>query len=122
MGNWPDTPGIYFSYDTRNNFIVLADRGQGVLTTLKRVRPELDNSSTALKMAFTEKISGRQPEARGNGLKFVRYIITGNPFTLYFQSGDAYLYFKQNDTDVTIKPADIPIRGCLASIGFESSL
>ena len=122
LGNWPDTPGIYFSYDTRNNFIVLADRGQGVLTTLKRVRPELDNSSTALKTAFTEKISGRQPEARGNGLKFVRYIITGNPLTLYFQSGDAYLYLKQNDTDVTIKPADIAIRGCLASIGFESSL
>jgi len=54
----------------RNRKVVLADRGQGVLTTLKRVRRELTNSSEAIRVAFTETISGRYPETRGNGLKF----------------------------------------------------
>jgi hypothetical protein len=84
LGNWPDIPGIFFSYSIRSRKVVLADRGQGILATLKRVRPELTNADEALKVAFTETISGRFPEARGNGLKFVRSIIIGNPFSLYF--------------------------------------
>lgn len=119
LGNWPDTPGIFFSYDIRNNSVVLADRGLGILTTLRRVRPQLQNSAAALKVAFTETISGRLPEARGNGLKFVRSIIVDNPFTLDFQTGDAYLHLKQHDIDVIIKQAETSISGCLARIGFE---
>lgn len=122
LGNWPDITGIFFSYDMRNSKIILADRGQGILATLKRVRPQLNNASTALKVAFTETISGRLPEARGNGLKFVRSVIIHNPFTLNFKTGDAYLYLKQHNTDIIIKHADIPVRGCLVSIGFEDSI
>lgn len=122
LGNWPDVPGIYFSYDMRNSNIILADRGQGILATLRRVKPELHDATTALKVAFTETISGRAPEARGNGLKFVRAVITENPFTLYFQTGDAYLHLKQHDEDVMIKKTETPIRGCLAKIGFEETV
>ena len=74
LGNWPDMPGIFFSYTIRNKEVVLADRGQGILKTLKRVRTELTNSSAAMRVAFTETVSGRYPEARGNGLKFVKSI------------------------------------------------
>ena len=95
LGNWPDIPGIFFSYDMSNCRIILADRGQGILATLKRVKPEISDASMALKVAFTETISGRFPEARGNGLKFVRSVIIGNPFTLNFQTGDAHLYLNQ---------------------------
>lgn len=118
LGNWPDISGMLFSYSLRSRIVVLADRGQGILTTLKRVRPELVNSQEALKMAFTETISGRRPEARGNGLKFVRQVIVGNPFTLYFQTGDAYLYLKHNDKEVVVKQATITIGGCFAKICF----
>src|SRR3989344_3728048 len=75
LGNWPDIIGILFSYNMKNKKVVLADRGQGILATLKRVRPGLINAAEALKVAFTETISGRYPETRGNGLKFVRSII-----------------------------------------------
>ena len=119
LGNWPDIIGIFFSFDAGSKAIILADRGQGILTTLKRVRPELTNAGEALKVAFTETISGRLPEARGNGLKFVRSVIIDNPFSLYFQTGDAYLYLKQNDKDVLIQQADTAIRGCFASINFR---
>lgn len=106
----------------RNRKIVLADRGQGILTTLKRVRPELINSSDAMKMAFTETISGRYPETRGNGLKFVRSIIVENPFSLTFQTGNARLYLKKNDSELNIQQGEINIKGCFAIISFEELL
>ena len=119
LGNWPDITGIFFTYHTTSKTIILADRGVGVLATLKRVKPELTTASDALRVAFTETISGRMPEARGNGLKFVRSVIIHNPFLLYFQTGDAYLYLKKNDRDITIQHADRIIRGCFATIKIE---
>lgn len=118
LGNWPDITGIFFSYSQRERVVVLADRGIGILTTLKRVRPSLSSAQEALKTAFTETISGRLPEARGNGLKFVRQVVVNNPFRLYFQTGDAYLYLKQHDKDVTVHQANTSISGCFATIGF----
>lgn len=122
LGNWPDIPGIFFSYTIRNRQVVLADRGQGILTTLKRVRPELKNSSEAMKVAFTETVSGRYPETRGNGLKFVRSIIVKNPFTLNFQTGDSQLYLKKDDVELNIKQTETSINGCFALISFEELL
>lgn len=119
LGNWLDIPGIFFSYSMRNKKVVLADRGQGILTTLKRVRPELVNSSEAVKMAFTETVSGRYPETRGNGLKFVRSIIIKDPFSLIFQTGDATLYLKKNDIELNIQKSNRVIKGCFAVISFE---
>jgi len=121
LGNWPDITGIYFSYDLDNRVIVLADRGQGILATLKRVRPTLTNDNDALKVAFTETLSGRLPEARGNGLKFVRAVIIENPFTLKFQTGDATLFLKEYDKDLPMSQGEGYIRGCIAIIGFEGS-
>src|SRR3989344_2068670 len=118
LGNWPDIPGIFFSYSMRSRKAVLADRGQGILATLKRVRPELISANEALKVAFTETVSGRFPETRGNGLKFVRSIIVDNPFSLYFQTGNAYLYLKQHDKNLLIRQGKTLIRGCFAIIGF----
>ena len=106
----------------RNRKVVLADRGQGILTTLKRVRPELVDSSEAIKMAFTETISGRYPETRGNGLKFVRSIIIKNPFSLYFQTGDAQLYLKKGDDELIVNKTETFIKGCFAVISFEELL
>lgn len=122
LGNWPDIPGILFSYNLYDKNVILADRGQGILATLKRVRPELNSAGEALKVAFTETISGRYAEARGNGLKFVRSIIIANPFTLFFSTGDVYLYLKENERDITIQPVKTSIRGCFAKIGFEGLL
>ncbi|MBI5614261.1 hypothetical protein HY947_05025 [Candidatus Gottesmanbacteria bacterium] len=103
----------------KNNTIVLADRGQGILATLRRVKPELSSASAALRVAFTETISGRRPESRGNGLKFVRSVIVDNPFSLIFQTGDACLHLKKHDTNLAIIQSKEYMRGCFATIGFE---
>ncbi len=118
LGNWPDTPGIFFGYDFGKRKIVLTDRGIGILATLKRVKPELHTHDEALLTAFTEVISGRAPEERGNGLKFVRKVVMENPMGLLFQTGDAKLNLIKDGRDLKIQHATEYIRGCLALLTF----
>lgn len=118
LGNWPDVPGVLFVFDIHKKQIILADRGQGILKTLKRVRPELMTHTDALRVAFTELITGRAPEKRGNGLKFVRQIVHDYPIDLLFQTGDALLELKGRQDDLKIIQRPIPIKGCLARISF----
>lgn len=118
LGNWPDVPGVFFGYDINKGTIVLADRGLGILKTLRRVKQTLGNHQDALLVAFTETISGRAPENRGNGLKFVRKVIAENPIDLFFQSGDAELRMSGNNPELPIEKSEIVIQGCLAIIKF----
>jgi anti-sigma regulatory factor (Ser/Thr protein kinase) len=113
IGNWPDIMGIFFTYNfEKNNLeIILADRGQGILKTLKRVKPELKDDFEALKTAFTERISGRFPEARGNGLKFSKENIERENMRLVFISGRAKAELNKK---MKITEADENISGCLA--------
>lgn len=119
LGNWPDVSGIFFGYDLTKKRVVIADRGQGILQTLRRVRPQIATDAEALKVAFTEMISGRAPEARGNGLKFVRSGVTKYPLLLIFQTGNAELILSQGMTDLDIHPASVTFRGCLAIIDYR---
>jgi len=118
LGNWPDVMGIFFAWDLEKGKIVLADRGQGILVTLKRVKPRLKNHQDALRTAFTEMISGRAPEYRGNGLKFVKDIVTTNKISLFFQTGNAWLEIQKNDSGIDIRKSAINFRGCLGLIKF----
>jgi len=118
IGNWPDVPGIFFGYNIDKRIVVLADRGQGILKTLKRVKPILKNDSEALETAFTKVLSGRAPENRGNGLKFVRKVIMDYPLNLFFQTGLAELKLEGEYVSLNIKISKKPINGCLAIITF----
>ena len=118
LGQWPDVPGIFFGYDISKRQVVLADRGLGILVTLSRVRPELKNHTEALRVAFTEIVSGRSPEDRGNGLKFVRQVVAENPISLFFRSGDGELRLKKDNNELYITRSQKDTRGCLAIIEF----
>lgn len=118
LGNWPDTPGVFFAFDPNRRQVVVADRGVGVLTTLRRVKPELRNDRQALTVAFTERLSGRTPENRGNGLKFVRQVIAHNPLKLVFHSGSAILTLRGMSPELHLTAAHLPLRGTLASLAF----
>ncbi|PIZ00665.1 hypothetical protein COY62_01375 [bacterium (Candidatus Howlettbacteria) CG_4_10_14_0_8_um_filter_40_9] len=116
LGNWPDVPGVFFSYNTNKRIIVLADRGVGIKATLKRVCPELKDDISALRVALTERISGRAPEQRGNGLKFVVDVAKENPVEISLQSGIAVSAIGRNGAQVSL--ADENIRGTLTKIGY----
>jgi len=118
LGNWPDILGIYFSYSLAEKKIILADRGLGILFTLKKVKPDLKSHKDALRVAFTETVSGRAPESRGNGLKFVRNIVTQNPMKLTFQTGDAFLELQQGKQDFEVEISARFVRGCLAVLKY----
>lgn len=118
LGNWPDIPGIFFGYDINKKVIVLADRGLGILATLKRVKSDLNTDVEALKVAFTEIISGRAPESRGNGLKFVRKVVSENPIGLLLRTGNAELILEKDDDTLDIRETKESFHGCLALITF----
>ncbi len=82
LGQWRDIPGCWFETTEatgRQLWICIADRGQGIYQSLVKVHPELANEQAALKAAFETIISGRSPEQRGNGLKFVEKNISTTP-------------------------------------------
>ena len=87
LGKWKDQPGIFFVHDLARRFIFVADRGQGVFSSLKRVKKDIKDEQEAIDIAFTKIISGRSPEHRGNGLKFVAGSMKRYGFSLFFQSG-----------------------------------
>ncbi len=118
LGKWPDTAGIFFGDDLAKGIIVLADRGLGILETLRRVRPELPSHVAAVEVAFTEFISGRAPEKRGNGLKLVREVVIEQAIDLFFTSGDAEVRMKGADKVFRVTRGQRIVRGCLAKIEF----
>jgi len=118
FGNWPDVPGVFFAYDMNKRVIVLADRGVGVRATLLRVRPDLKDDIMALLVAFTERVSGRFPEQRGNGLKFVNNIATKNSIGVSLQSGTAVADIAKQNGALKVGLADKYIRGTLTVIMY----
>ncbi len=118
LGNWPDIMGIFFAYQISSGEveIFLADRGVGILKTLKKVRPDLKTNADALQVAFTEKISGRSPENRGNGLKFVKESVKDKRMNLIFISGNAQAELNYK---MSVKEIDKNIRGCLAILKYK---
>ena len=118
LGNWPDVSGIFFAYDINKRMVVLADRGVGILQTLKRIRSILKDHRAALEVAFTEVITGRAPEDRGNGLKYVRKVIEKSSMSLFFITGDAQLEQKPHSYRIHLQKSENDFHGCLALIRF----
>ncbi len=118
IGNWPDVSGLFFNYNVEKREVVMADRGQGVLKTLKRTRTELKTDEEALRVAFTEIVSGRAPENRGNGLKFVRKQVRERFENLIFQSGDMEVVIENGVEELIFNNKEKDYKGCFAEIKF----
>ncbi len=118
LGKWPDTSGIFFGYDLEKRVVVLADRGLGVLETLRQVRLNLSSHVEAVQVAFTEFVSGRAPEKRGNGLKLVREVVIDQPIDLFYTSGDAEVRMQGQHKVFRVTRGQRIVRGCLAKIEF----
>ena len=73
----------------------------------------------AVKIAFTKRISGRSPEQRGNGLKFVSETIQQNNWYLYFQSGSGSCLIDGKKVNFIEKSPTIT--GCLAILNFNGA-
>ena len=108
--------GVYCNFLYKQRFIVLADYGKGVRQSLLSVLPSISSDIEAVETAFTKRVSGRSPEQRGNGLKFVSDVIQQNAWHLYFQSGIGSCSIDKNGLAFFEKA--VPVIGCLAIIDF----
>lgn len=117
IGSWQDIPGIFFGYDLGKREVVIADRGRGLYATLKTVAPDMIDDKDALRVALTKFISGRAPEKRGNGLKYVRETVIEKGFHLQFQSGLAVARITK-EGGLQIETATTNVRGTIAKLTF----
>jgi hypothetical protein len=118
LGQWRDVPGVLFAWEEEESscIVTLADRGQGVRATLRRILPAIQSDEEALRVAFTQRISGRAPERRGNGLKFVREILLQDGTDLLFHSGGAqYRIIGKREV---WQESETSVPGCLAAVSF----
>lgn len=81
LGRWQDVAGCWLDVDIapRGVLVALADRGQGIFSSLNHINPDIQTEQQAVETAFSKTLSGRFPERRGNGLKFVRSVINAHP-------------------------------------------
>ena len=108
--------GVYCDLSFRERYIVLADYGKGIRQSLLAVVP-LGSDPEAVKTAFTKRISGRSPEQRGNGLKFVSETIQQNHWHLYFQSGSGSCSI--DGSGIGFYEKSPSVAGCLAILDFD---
>ncbi|MDR1418042.1 MAG: hypothetical protein LBI80_02645 [Endomicrobium sp.] len=116
LGNWRDIVGIVFVYNFANKTVILAERGQGIKETLSKVKNDIKTDEQAINIALTEIISGRAPEQRGNGLKFVSKIVKEKNWYLYLQSGNGSIEISNGNIEFETK-SDY-VNGCLAVIKY----
>jgi hypothetical protein len=95
---------------------VLADYGRGVRQSLLSVLPSIGSDIEAIEIAFTKRISGRFPEQRGNGLKFVSETIQQNNWNMYLQSGSGCCII--DGSGIRFLEKTTSLTGCLAIIDF----
>jgi len=91
----------------------------GVRQSLQSVLPAIGSDLEAVEIAFTKRISGRSPEQRGNGLKFVSETIRQNNWHLYFQSGNGSCFIDGQQVKFVEKAA--LITGCLTILNFSGA-
>jgi len=129
LGQWPDVPGCWFEFDLDQSHIsmTVADRGRGVRSSLLRIRPGIDDRE-ALRIAFSEHVTGRAPEKRGNGLKFVMNVLRGLPgVTFVYQSGAmilSYSTMKDQSHQIPDLLSETPdcIQGVYAKLDIQKSI
>ena len=109
--------GIYCNLSYKQRYIVLADYGMGVKQSLLSILPTIGSDVEAVETAFTKRISGRSPEQRGNGLKFVSETVQENNWHLYFQSGSGSCSIDKYRIEFFEKTHSIT--GCLAILDFS---
>lgn len=85
LGKWQDDSGMVFYKGIDHCLIV--DRGQGIRGSLQEAGVRLESDEEYIQTAFTQVISGRAPEKRGNGLKLVAAIVERLNLSLYLRSG-----------------------------------
>ncbi len=86
LGFWQGDTGCLFVRE--KNYSLICDRGRGIAQSLSAVYSLAKNDKDYISIAFSKVITGRAPEKRGNGLKFVKKNILSCDLGLFCKSSD----------------------------------
>ncbi len=87
LGHWQGKSGCLFIREAQ--FCIVADRGRGIKNSLSQVI-KVENEKY-VDYAYTHVVSGRAPERRGNGLKFVRKSVENCKTSIFtFSDGEQF--------------------------------
>lgn len=100
LGRWQDRPGLCFFYVP--GLALIFDNGQGIYASLSLAGYKFESEKAFLNAALTERITGRKPESRGNGLKLVMKYVNELQIEFATQTGDA-MYCTQGFDSGTLK-------------------
>lgn len=94
LGHWQNQqPGCLFVRGAA--FAIVADRGRGIKKSLGSVLVDTDPNEL-LEIAYTQIVTGRAPEKRGNGLKFVTRSLKQCGVNLETHTDNLYFMNKEN--------------------------
>lgn len=108
--------GAYLNLNFHDKYVVLADYGRGIKESLSSVI-KLTSDLEAVETGFTKQISGRLPEQRGNGLKFVAETMKEKKWQFYFQTGNGCCSIE--DGNITFSQTNDYFKGCLAILDLS---
>ena len=111
--------GAYLNLSFENRYVILADYGQGIKESLSSVI-KLANDLEAVETGFTKQISGRKPEQRGNGLKFVAETMTDKKWSMFFQTGNGCCIIEKGQ--ISFLQSEDYYTGCLAILDFSQEV
>lgn len=90
LGFWQGDAGCLFIRESA--FSLICDRGRGIKQSLSSVYTLAKGDIDYISIAFSKVITGRAPEKRGNGLKFVKKNISRCDLGLFCMSGEESLH------------------------------
>lgn len=90
LGHWQNQPGLCFYNES--GLVLIFDNGQGIQSSLTAGGHKFQNENDFLNAALTQRITGRAPENRGNGLKLVLKFVNELDIQFFTQSGSACYY------------------------------
>lgn len=84
LGHWQNSPGLCFYF--KQEYILLYDQGRGIEESLSSAGHSFSSSAQYLDAALTQRITGRAPERRGNGLKVSLNMVNALKIDFYIRS------------------------------------
>lgn len=101
LGFWQGDAGCLFIRET--NCALICDRGRGIKQSLSSVYALTKEDKDYISIAFGKVITGRAPEKRGNGLKFVRKNILNCNLGLFCVSGEEFFHLGKPLDDLGVQ-------------------
>jgi hypothetical protein len=118
LGHWQTLPGLCFYQE--KGFALLFDCGRGIEASLSGAGFKFENEKSYLNAALTQRITGRAPERRGNGLKVSLEAVESLDISFYIRSGQSEYNNQKMNHPYCKKASLFTNKGVLMMLDFRN--